>query len=87
MSTKYPTRTMPHCDELCLHMPQICTICDDFPELQQARIDNRVNFTGEFSPNKQPCPSTMRRSLQTINRWPGNRPVAPERTQKSDAAN
>jgi hypothetical protein len=63
-----------HCDELVIHAPLQCKFCDQFPELQQSRIQDRVNFTGEHDPTKKPCPAEQRRSLKTINKWHGNRP-------------
>lgn len=72
MNDKAP---FPHCDENVLHMPQICSVCDEFPELQQARKEQAVNFTSEFNPNKAGCPAMLARDLNTINRWPGNVPV------------
>jgi hypothetical protein len=38
-----------------------------------------IAFTGQEPTEAQPlpCPSTVRRDLETINLWPGNRAVAP----------
>lgn len=64
----------PHCDSNVLHGPKICTYCDEYPELQQYRTDNKINFTGENDPNKKQCPAEARRKLEIINRWYGNTP-------------
>jgi hypothetical protein len=71
-----PKASFAHCDDLVLHRKGSCEFCDMYPERQQGRIDAGVNFTGETDPGKLPCPSTEKRSLETINRWPGNRPKA-----------
>lgn len=67
----------PHCDELVLHAPTKCVYCDLYSERQAARIRDGIAFTGEpptrGGPEK-PCPSTQRRPLERINRWPGNTP-------------
>lgn len=68
-----PTAPYPHCDDRVLHAPGVCSFCDLYPEEQAARIANGVNFTGESDPNKKQCPAEQRRSLDTINRWGGNR--------------
>lgn len=65
----------PHCDERVLHRPGACEYCDRYPERQQARIRNRVNFTGEDREEFSPCPSTFDRPLEVIYTWPGNRPT------------
>lgn len=72
----------PHCDDLVLHAPGNCKYCDMFPDIQQARIKNGVNFTGENDPKKKQCPAEVRRSLDTINRWGGN--VAHPEAKKDD---
>lgn len=63
----------PHCDRNVLHAPGKCEYCDMYPEEQAKRILAGVNFTGENDPNKKPCPAEERRSLDSINNWPGNR--------------
>lgn len=69
----------PHCDSLVLHKPGACIYCDRYPERQNDRIQNRVAFTGEERERfGHPCPSTIRRPLDIINEWPGNRPVTGE---------
>jgi hypothetical protein len=65
--------TYPHCDGLVLHAPGRCRFCDMSPELQAVRVSEGINFTGETDPAKRACPSTARRPLTTIERWPGNR--------------
>lgn len=72
ISLGFPIAEFPHCDELVLHAPKTCEVCDLYPQKQKARIDNNINFTGEGDPNKQPCPAESKRPLDTINRWPGN---------------
>lgn len=62
----------PHCDANVLHAPGMCTYCDMFPELQQARVDANVNFTGEADTTKDECPATRHRGLEAIERWGGN---------------
>lgn len=63
----------PHCDSAILHPPKTCIYCDHYPEEQQARIINKINFTGEHDTDKRMCPSENLRPLDTINRWGGNR--------------
>lgn len=62
----------PHCDPGVLHRPAACKFCDMYPDLQQERIKNNINFTNEKDPNKKQCPAEARRSNATINRWGGN---------------
>lgn len=66
---------MPHCDADVIHRPGLCRYCDDRPDLQARRILDGVNFTGEHDPAKTVCPSEGRRSVEQIERWPGNRPA------------
>lgn len=76
----------PHCDFRVCHNPQDkCVYCDAYPELQQRRILEGVNFTGGRDPNKLQCPSEARRPLDIINRWHGNVPVTQANLEKSDA--
>lgn len=70
------TAPFPHCDSGIVHPPKSCKYCDMYPVLQKRRIDEGVNFTGEQIPGKAVCPSEVRRPLDIINRWHGNRPVA-----------
>lgn len=66
----------PHCDDLVLHIPGACTICDQYAaDLQQARIQANMNFTGESDPNKLPDPATQDRPLDILANWPGNTPI------------
>lgn len=65
---------MPHCDQRVLHSPGTCKYCDEYPEWQDARNMWDINFTGEHDPNKTLCPSEAKRDIDTIERWPGNRP-------------
>lgn len=66
----------PHCDAQVLHAPGTCQTCDRFPTLQRARELWGIRFTGEGAESGKeiPCPATMRRGLDTIEAWPGNRP-------------
>jgi hypothetical protein len=66
--------TVPHCDAMVLHEPLKCEFCDMHPDWQALRILWGVNFTGEHNLNKTTCPSELRRPVETINLWPGNRP-------------
>lgn len=65
------TRRMAHCDQWVLHSPGTCTYCDKYPELQQFRIDNKLNF-GENEAGLLSCPAEMRRPQEKIERWGGN---------------
>lgn len=73
----------PHCDAAVLHAPGECQFCDMHPDWQEYRQWARINFTGHYSENKAPCPSEHFRSVETINRWPGNRPYAEGERVKS----
>lgn len=63
----------PHCDQRVLHAPGECKYCDDRPEWQQARVVWGINFTGHNEKGKLPCPATTERTVETIDKWPGNR--------------
>ena len=67
-------KQFPHCDSSVLHAPSICQYCDAHEDWQELREVWGINFTGENDPNKIPCPSTRRRSLNAVHTWPGNRP-------------
>lgn len=64
---------MPHCDQSVLHAPGACRPCDLYPDWQEMRKRQRINFTGESDELKAPCPTTYFREEETINQWPGNR--------------
>lgn len=64
----------PHCDSEVLHAPGECVYCDHYPHAQAERSVLGINFTGHVDPDKKSCPSTRHRSLETIEKWPGNRP-------------
>ncbi len=70
---KYPFRA-PHCDELVLHAPGICSFCDKLPELQKLRVMWKINFTGQNKKDYRKCPAELRRKVETINKWYGNVP-------------
>lgn len=77
MSLSFDDKIMvpfPHCDSLVLHKPKECYYCDMYPELQEKRVLDGVNFTGGNDPGKSTCPSEVRRPLAMINRWYGNVP-------------
>lgn len=65
----------PHCDDSVLHAPSTCAVCDLFPDYQAARLAVGINFTGRHTEGLSRCPSELRRPLDKINAWPGNRPV------------
>lgn len=75
----------PHCDSRVLHAPGECVYCDLYPERQQARTDQGVNFTGHYDADKQLCPAEIERPLTTINRWGGNVAMTPELIAERDA--
>lgn len=64
---------MPHCDQRILHAPGECRYCDEYPDWQEVREVQRINFTGHHDPDRAPDPAEHARSLETIERWPGNR--------------
>ena len=64
----------PHCDSNVLHAPGKCKYCDEFPADQQQRVWNGINFTDEYDPEKELCPSMKYRTPDIINKWPGNTP-------------
>jgi len=69
----------PHCDQQVLHAPGECDVCDKYaPERQLVRIKWGICFTGHDPDGTHfliPCPSTKLRTVETINKWPGNRAV------------
>lgn len=72
--TRVSRAPFPHCDSDVLHAPGKCEFCDMYPDFQKLRAEYAVNFTGENKPGFAPCPSEMKRSLETIEKWPGNQP-------------
>jgi hypothetical protein len=73
--------TMPHCDSRVLHTPGECAFCDQYPAWQEYRQVMGIAFTGhEPRPDELPCPSTLRRSMEDIQAWSGNRPKPPADT-------
>ena len=73
-----PEDQMPHCDSYVLHAPQTCTYCDGYPWRQRGRREAKILFTGEGEREGWiPCPSQLRRPLESIQQWPGNRPTTP----------
>ena len=71
-SPKRERAYMPHCDQSILHAPGKCEHCDKYPDWQEMRVRQRINFTGEHDEDKAPCPSTHFRSEEVRDRWPGN---------------
>ena len=63
----------PHCDQRVLHAPGECRHCDHYPDWQQARTVQGINFTGHYEDGKSLCPSQMSRSIDKIEAWYGNR--------------
>jgi hypothetical protein len=75
---KHGPQGIPHCDELVLHAPGDCVYCDKYPTRQQARLDMGILFTDEkgyAGPTARPCPATLLRPVETIERWYGNVPT------------
>lgn len=64
----------PHCDSRVLHTPGQCIYCDMYSELQQSRIEQKVNFTGQAFEGLSPCPADAARGIGQAHVWPGNRP-------------
>jgi hypothetical protein len=64
----------PHCDQDVLHAPTTCQYCDMFPEKQQYRLDNSINFTDENYIGRTPCPSDAKRGRGVAHKWGGNTP-------------
>ena len=66
---------VPHCDQRVLHAPGECAYCDKHPDWQALRQLWCIAFTGyEPEGNEVKCPSEQARNIETINKWPGNRP-------------
>jgi ribosomal protein L32 len=63
----------PHCDSRVLHAPGDCEYCDHYPNRQQERVAQKVNFTNGRDPDKAPCPADAARGA-TVNQWHGNAP-------------
>jgi len=80
-------KQFPHCDQRVLHQKGECQYCDCHPEWQELREAWGIAYTGhsndvvkytDFHGNHLektliPCPSEWERSLETINKWAGNR--------------
>lgn len=64
----------PHCDARILHAPGECKYCDWFPQRQQDRITQSINFTGQTDPKKAPCPAMFFRDADSLAHWGGNQP-------------
>ena len=76
-----------HCDAYVTHRPGECKQCDEYsPDLQQWRLDNDINFTGETDAAKLPCPATQRRDIKKIHAWGGNYPRRPSCKKCGDVA-
>lgn len=68
----------PHCDPRILHAPKECEFCDKRPDLQKARRDWGIAYTGH-KPKEGglPCPAEVARPIEIIEAWAGNRAVRP----------
>jgi hypothetical protein len=65
----------PHCDSRVLHAPGECQYCDQLPLWQALRVLWGICFTGyepDLAKKELPCPATVHRPLELINRWGGN---------------
>lgn len=63
----------PHCDDLILHAPGECKVCDYYPTLQQLLVDLRVNYTGGRKAGFATSFAERRRPLHCVYAWEGNR--------------
>jgi hypothetical protein len=79
--------TIPHCDDLILHGPGVCDYCDKYPAWQEARRKFRIeySFTQARIANHRirrtgyrPCPASVLRPIEKIERWGGNVPYNAE---------
>lgn len=91
-----PGLQFPHCDQRIVHRPTECELCDVYPERQSLREAWGIAFTGHWEDDleshyghacgvmiqrrKIQCPSERDRPVETIHRWPGNRPTQDNRT-------
>jgi hypothetical protein len=64
----------PHCDVRIIHAPLQCVYCDKYPEVQQARIDLKINFSGQAFEGLAPCPADAARGFGQAHQWVGNQP-------------
>ena len=64
----------PHCDPSILHAPGKCDACDQYPDWQQMRDVQQINFTGSHDTGKAPCPSVYFRRASDRDQWSGNLP-------------
>ncbi len=65
----------PHCDQRILHAPGECVYCDHYPDWQEMRDRQHINFTGHSDPLLGPDPAGQFRSPESLAYWPGNRPA------------
>ncbi len=72
MTSKFVT--FPHCDARILHPPGECHYCDK-SGLQEVREAWGIAFTGQVTKGLKSCPADQARSSESLNSWPGNRPV------------
>lgn len=92
-------KQFPHCDPKVLHdQKDNCKYCNMHPDWQELRKQWGIAFTGhsddlvrytdwegnEVVKTLIPCPSEWERSLNTINKWAGNRPFTPEAEKAMD---
>jgi hypothetical protein len=77
----------PHCDARVVHRPESCFYCDTYASgLQALREVQFVNYTGEYDPNKAPCPVEHTRTAKSAHQWPGNAPKSIEQVVYEDRA-
>lgn len=68
----------PHCDASVLHAPGECEYCDRHQEWQELRKAWGIAFTGRPEEGKLPDPASLKRPVETINKWAGNQPKKAE---------
>lgn len=72
----YTGCTAPHCDQLVLHAPGECSVCDLYPDRQKSRVENHIAFTGHRPHEwETPCPADTQRPPDTGSwhgHWHGN---------------
>jgi hypothetical protein len=81
----------PHCDSNVLHSPRACVFCDERPDLQDYRMQNRILFTDDILNTVTErgytteqygwtqCPAWVERG-SACQKWEGNVPSPPTRT-------
>lgn len=77
----------PHCDQSVLHKPGECEYCDHYPDWQEMREVQRINYTGHFDTDKAPCPSHYFRHPDKVESWSGNLPTKMKDKIEEDLVN